>query len=103
MAIVANLPRAIGRGGVRKLFVGTAAITGTGSIITGLATIDPGSAMTTCQNSATTIPTNIATVSGVVNGPGGTATVSIVVVALQSAANAISTVAATVGLLCTGS
>jgi hypothetical protein len=96
MTLVSNLPKALGKTS-RKLFVGTASITGTGGIATGLGTIDAGSPQVTVQNSATAIPTNIATVSSIAAG-----TVNIVVVALAAAANTISAVAATVGLSCTG-
>ena len=96
MAIIANLPRALGLGS-RKLFAGTGAIVGTGTIITGLRSIDPGSAQVTDQNAAITIPTNRSNISGIVGG-----TVSIVVVAAGATANTISAVSSTVGLLCTG-
>jgi len=97
MAVVGNLPKALGRT-TRKVFAGQAAITGTGAIVTGLSSIDQGAAMVTVQNSALTIPTNIATVSSVTGG-----SVNVVVIALAATANAISAVAANVGCLCTGS
>ncbi|MGH7611604.1 MAG: hypothetical protein ACREN4_06265 [Candidatus Dormibacteria bacterium] len=96
MAIIANLFQATGVG-QRKMFAAEASVTSTAAIVTGLRAVDAGSAQATVQNSAVTIPTNIATVSGVVGG-----SVSVVVIALAAAGNTISAVAASVGLLCAG-
>jgi hypothetical protein len=96
MGIVGNLPKALGLTS-DKVWAGTGHITGTGSIVTDLGTIDAGSAQVTVQDSALTLPTNIATVSSITDG-----SVDVVVVALAAAANAISDVVASVGLLCTG-
>jgi hypothetical protein len=62
-----------------------------------LSTVDAGSAQVTVQNSATTIPTNFATVTSISGG-----TVNVFVNAAAAAANAVSAVSANVGLLCTG-
>ncbi len=97
MAVIANLYRATGVG-QRKMFAGAASVTGTAAIATGLDSVDAGSAQVTVQDSADTIPTNIASVTGIAGG-----SVSVVVVALAAAANTVSAVAASVGLLCTGS
>lgn len=82
-----------------KVAAVSSAITGTGSITSGLSSVDAGSAQLTVQNGATTIPTNVASgVSSITNG-----NPAVVVVALAAAANTISGVASNVGLLCTGS
>ncbi len=98
MAIVGNLPKALGLT-TRKVVAIQAAITGTGAIITPLTNIDPGSAQVTVQDAAITVPTDVASVSSVTDAPG---TVNVVVVELEAAANAIETAARQVGLLCTG-
>src|SRR5258708_25480342 len=87
MAIIANLVRAQSRG-VRKLSATQGAITGTGAITTGLTSIDTGGAVATGANSATTIPTNLATITSISGG-----TVNIAVVAAAAGANTISRVA----------
>jgi len=80
----------------KKLAVVTAAITGTGGVVTGLSSID--AAFAESQNSATTIPSN--TVLGVTSLSGGTANVA--VNAAAAAANAISAVSDSVGILAIG-
>src|SRR5258708_39836098 len=84
MAIIANLVRAQSRG-VRKLSATQGAITGTGAITTGLTSIDTGGAVATRANSATTIPTNLATITSISGG-----TLNIAVVAAAAGANPIS-------------
>lgn len=106
MGIIANLVRATGRS-VRKFSVTQGAITGTGSIATGLTTVDTGGnfgsgnagtgAVATAQNSATTIPTTFASISSITGG-----SVAIVCVALAAAANTISAVATNVNVWAVG-
>lgn len=96
MAIVGNLPKALGLT-TEKVWAGTASVTGTGAIATGLDAIDAGSPQVTVQDCPTTIPTYGAGVSSVTGG-----TVNVVVTEFEAAANAIATAAVTVGLLCTG-
>lgn len=80
----------------KKIVYGDSAITGTGTItVAGLTTIEE--AFVCVKNSATTIPTNIATVSGIAGN-----VISVVVVALAAAANSISGVAATVAYVAIG-
>ena len=97
MAIVGNLPKALGRG-TRKISATQASVTGTGAVTTGLTTIDVGGAVATPANSATTIPTNLAAITSISGG-----TVNIVVVAAAAAANTVSAVAANMNVLATGS
>jgi len=104
MAVIANLPRALGKA-VRKLSATQAAITGTGAVTTGLTPtavgpggIDTGGAVACGANSATTIPTNLVTISSISGGN----VVNIVVVAAAAAANTISAVAENVNVLATG-
>lgn len=94
MSIVANLPKALSAGG-RKLFSGTASITGTGSIDTGLDTLDGYTV--SVADAATTVPTDVASITSVTDG-----TVDVVVVNLAAAANTIETAAKTVALIATG-
>jgi hypothetical protein len=95
MAVLRTLPRALAG---RKFSAQRNAITGTGAIVSGLTTIDPGSVQLTGTNSAATIPTNV--VAGATSITGGS--VSLVVVALAAAANAVSAVSESVDLFCTG-
>src|SRR5579859_4441210 len=105
MGVIGNLPRGLGKG-VRKVACTQGAITGTGAIATGLAAIDIGGnfgagaagsgAVACAMNSATTIPTNLATITSISAG-----TVNIAVVA--AAANTISGVAANVNVVAIGS
>jgi hypothetical protein len=106
MGIIANLDRALGQG-ARKLACTQGAITGTGGIATGLSAIDTGGnfaagsagagAVACCMNSATTTPTNLATITSISAG-----TVNIAVVAAASGGNTISGVAANVNVLAVG-
>lgn len=82
-----------GRG--KKLAVISASITGTGAITTGLTTVDY--AVPCCVSSATTIPSEVATISSISAG-----TVNAVVIAQQAAANAISSSAETVTVFAVG-
>lgn len=106
MGTIANLERATGKN-TRKLACTQGAITGTGGIATGLSAIDTGGnfgagtagagAVATAMNSATTIPTNLATITSISGG-----TVNIAVVAAASAANTISGVAANTNVMAVG-
>lgn len=106
MGVIGNLPRALSKS-VRKVACTQGAITGTGGITTGLSAIDTGGnfgagtagsgAVATAMNSATTIPTNLATITSISGG-----TVNIAVVAAAAAANTISGVAANVNVLAIG-
>lgn len=98
MSITGNLPAALGSGGNRRKVSETqAAITGTGNVTTGLAVIDTGGAVACGANSATTIPTNLATITSITTG-----TVAIAVVAAAAAANTISAVAENVNVIAIG-
>lgn len=98
MAITGNLPAALGSGGLRRKVSETqAAITGTGAVTTGLRTIDTGGAFVSGANSATTIPTNLATITSLSAG-----TVNVAVVAAAAAANTISAVAENCNVLAIG-
>lgn len=98
MAITGNLPAALGSGGLRRKVSETqAAITGTGNVTTGLRSIDTGGAFVCGANSATTIPTNLATITSLTNG-----TVAVAVVAAAAAANTISAVAENCNVLAIG-
>jgi hypothetical protein len=96
VAIVGALTRGFAKS-QRKVAAVQGAITGTGNLTSGLSVIDTGSAQVTSQNSATTIPSNFATVTSITNG-----TVAVMVNAAAAAANAVSGVAGNIGLLCTG-
>jgi hypothetical protein len=106
MGIVANLPRALGKGS-RKIACTQGAVTGTGGIATGLTAIDTGgnfgagsagSGAVACpMNSATTIPSNFCAITSISAG-----TVNIVVNAAAASANAISGVAANINVLAIG-
>ncbi|MBO3801765.1 MAG: hypothetical protein JTT12_05555 [Candidatus Brockarchaeota archaeon] len=78
-----------------KVASGNATITGTGSINTGLSTIL--NAVVCVANASTTIPTDVASITSISGG-----TINVVVVALQSAANAIETAAKTVNWIAFG-
>jgi len=97
MAIVSTLPRNLGLTG-RKLAVVQAAITGTGSMATGLAGLITGGAVVSVANAATTVTTQVASVTSVTGG-----SVAVVVVDLQAAANAISAAPKNVNLWAIGS
>lgn len=93
MAIVGNLPKARGLG-VRKISSTQAAITGTGAIATGLATIDAGGAVVSVANSSATTPWDVATITSISGG-----TVNVVVVNFTSVP-AISAAAAPFNVNC---
>jgi len=83
-------------GRYKKLVVISASITGTGSITTGLATADY--AFATVQNAETALTSNaLVAVTSITGG-----TVAVVVIAQASAANSVSTVAKTGGVLAVG-
>jgi hypothetical protein len=94
--IIANLPKALGLN-TRKLAVAQGSVTGTGAIATGLSAIDPGGAVCAVANSATAIPTKVASITGMSGG-----TVNVVVVQLSATANAVDTVGAAVNVIATG-
>ena len=96
MAVYGALEKPYGKDGKVKVAAASASITGTGSIDTGLKEIF-GPAMACVQDAATTIPSEVASVTSVSGG-----TVDVVVVELQAAANAISTSAKTVGVMALG-
>lgn len=98
MAIVGSLTRGFAKSQIKVAAV-QAAITGTGSITSGLSTINAGAAQLTVQNSATTVPTggSVAAVTSITTG-----NPSVVVVDQQAAANAVAGGAKNVGLLATG-
>ena len=96
MAVYGALEKPYGKDGKVKVAAASASITGTGSIDTGLKEIF-GPAMACVQDAATTIPSEVASVTSVSGG-----TVNVVVVELQAAANAISTSAKTVGVIALG-
>jgi hypothetical protein len=66
---------------------GSASITGTGAISTGLSTIL--GAVVTVANAATTIPTHVASITSISGG-----TINVVVVKLDSSANSVESSAA---------
>jgi len=94
MPIVANLlkPRGLGK---RKLFIGTASITGTGTISTGLSTVEE--AVACVKNSPTTIPTRTASITGISGGD-----VSVVVTEHAATANSVATAAVEVTVFAVG-
>ena len=97
MAIVGSLRPALGKG--KKLAVVQGAITGTGTIVTGLTSVDTGGVQLTVANSATTVPTG-GSVAAVTSMTGATA--NVVVVDQQAAANAVAGGAKNVNLLAVG-
>jgi len=78
-----------------KVVAGSATITGTGAINTGLSTIL--GAVVTVANAATTIPTDVASISSISGG-----TINVVVVNLAASANSIETAAKTVNWIAFG-
>ena len=100
MAIVGGLTRGFAKS-QRKVAAVQAAITGTGTITSGLpSSVDAGSAQVTVQNSATTVPTGGSTAA--VTSISAAGVVSVVVIDQQAAANAVAAGAKNVGLLATG-
>jgi len=93
--IVGALNKPFGEGKV-KVFVGNFSITGTGTISTGLREII-GPVQVTVQDAETTIPTHTTSVVSISGGD-----VDVVVITHDSAANAISTTAKTVGIMAFG-
>ena len=89
-----NLVKARGKG-VPKFFIGVVAITGTGSVDTGLSSLD--GAVATVQDSALALPTNTASVTSISGG-----TVNIVVTQHATAANSVETVAKDVCVIAAG-
>jgi len=65
MPIVGNIPRPIGRG-TRKIFGETATITGTGTIATGLSTVEW--AIASIVDSPTTLPNQVVEISSISAG-----------------------------------
>ena len=78
-----------------KVVAGSATITGTGAISTGLSTIL--GAVVTVANASTTIPTDVASITSISGG-----TINVVVVNLAAAANSIETGAKTVNWIAFG-
>lgn len=99
MAVPGGLTRGFAKSQV-KVAIGQSAITGTGAITSGLATVLTGGAHLTVQNSATTVPTGGST-GAVTSISGGT--VNAVVVDQQAAANVVAAGAKNVGWLVFGS
>jgi hypothetical protein len=97
MAIVGTLRKALGAG--KKIAVVQSAVTGTGTIATGLQTVDTGGVQLTVANSATTVPTG-GSVAAVTSMTGASA--NVVVVDQQAAANAVAGGAKNVNLLAIG-
>jgi hypothetical protein len=97
MVVYGALTKAAGKSGVIKVAAASASITGTGSIDTGLKTIF-GPAMAAVQDAETTLPSNAT--AAVTSVSGGT--VNVVVISHDSAANAVSTTAKTVGVMALG-
>lgn len=97
MAIPGGLTRGFAKS-QKKVAVVAASITGTGSITSGLVSVDAGGAQTTVQNAETTITSNaLAAVTSISGGA-----VSVVVIALAAAANSVSGSAKSVGLVAIG-
>ena len=85
-----------GRSGLIKVALGTASITGTGSISTGLKSV--AGAIPAVQDAESSLPSNA---TAAVTGISGDA-VSVVVISHDSAANAVSSTAKTVAILAWG-
>lgn len=96
--VIAGLTRGFAKSQLKVAIV-QAAITGTGAITSGLATVLAGGAHTTVQNSATTVPTGGST-AAVTSISGGT--VNTVVIDQQAAANVVAAGAKNVGLIAVG-
>jgi|Deesub1362A_J573_1020465.scaffolds.fasta_scaffold00652_31 hypothetical protein len=94
MAVIANLPRTLGRG-TYKLSCTTTSITGTGNVTTGLSTVSY--AVATVINSGTSLPTNSAAITSISSG-----TVSVVVTNHASAANSVESSAKNVTVIAIG-
>jgi len=97
MTVYGALEKPYGKDGKVKIAAASASITGTGSIDTGLKEIF-GPVMATVQDAETALPSN-ATVA--VTGTSG-GTVDVVVISHDSAANAVSSSAKTVGVMALG-
>lgn len=96
MAILGLLPRARSLAGY-KLAAGQASITGTGGIVTGLTTIPAGGAVVSVANSATTLTTDVASITSI---SAGTVNVSVTLltfsgptIALESGAKLVNCIA----------
>jgi hypothetical protein len=94
MPILGALDRAMGIG-KRKVESGTASITGTGSITTGLSVIE--AAVVCVRNSGTTLPTRTASITSISGG-----TINVVVTEHGESSNAVATTEATVGYVVIG-
>jgi hypothetical protein len=98
VGVIGVLADSVGGGATRlRVSAGTASVTGTGAIATGLSKILAATA--DVVNAATTIPTRVATISAI-----GASTVSAVVVILDVAANgsSIAGTASTVQVIAIG-
>ena len=96
MAIIGNLPKALGEG-TRKLAVNQTAITGTGAVTTGLTSILAGGVVATVNNSGSVLPASVASVYLIAGG-----VVSVVVTQLNSTTNAVSGSALNVNTIAIG-
>lgn len=96
-AIIGSLPRAVGAG--RKLSVVQAAITSTGTIATGLTTIDTGGFVVSSANSATSATLDV--VSGT-SKSGGSVSVAVALLTYSGPTIALDGGAKNVNCIATG-
>lgn len=98
MPLLASLPRAVGYG--RKLSVTQASITGTGTIATGLVSLDTGGQVVTIANSATSATMDVAEMT---SKSGGSVSVAVALLTFAGPTIALEAGAKLVNLIATGS